>query len=161
MPPSDLSPEEIARSHRWHAVECNNRAWSLCDSPHRTAIEDEEMLNAAHASAYHWDKVGTDLNRARAKMLLGHVHAALGLGATALAYAQESYDYLVANDPPDWEIAFAHCVLAHAAYAATNTGLYREHFAHAQRYGLAIADAEDREIFFKTFNLIPRPGESS
>ena len=45
--PTELSPEEIARSHRWHAVGCNNLAWKLCDQPGRTPIQDEKKLHAA------------------------------------------------------------------------------------------------------------------
>lgn len=115
------------------------------------------MLNAAHASAYHWSKIGTDLNQARARMLLGHVHAELGMGATALAYARASFEYLAAHNPPDWEIAFAHAVLAHAAAAAGEADLHQRHFARADELGRAIADPEDREIFLKTFNAIPAP----
>nr|MBI2905052.1 hypothetical protein [Chloroflexota bacterium] len=115
------------------------------------------MLNAAHASAFHWDKVGTELNSARAKMLLGHLHAALGHGQLALDYAHESCRYLVDHDPPDWELAFAHAVLAHAAFAAGETGLQRENYARAEELGEAIADPEDKDIFFKTFKLIPKP----
>jgi hypothetical protein len=155
--PTDLSPEEIARSHRWHAMECNNLAWLLCDQPTRTSIQNEEMLNAAHASAFHWAKVGTELNRARAKMLLGHVYAALGLGQAALLYAQESYAFLLEHEAPDWEIAFAHAILAHAAFAAGDCSLHLQHYAQAQHLGQAISDPEDKEIFIKTFELIPEP----
>jgi hypothetical protein len=152
-----LSPEEIARSHRWHAVECNNLAWRLSELTQRTPAQDAEMLNAAHASAFHWSKVGTEVHSARAKMLLGHVHALLGHGDLALVYAQESYRYLVAHEPPDWELAFAHAVVGHAAYAAGEADLHRENFAKAEKLGAGIADLEDREIFFKTFRHIPTP----
>ncbi len=155
--PTDLSPEEIARSHRWHAIECNNLAWKLSDQRGRSAIQDEEMLNAAHASAFHWAAVGTELHRARASMLLGRVHAALGAGQSAQKYAQQSYEYLAAHDPPDWEIAFAHAILAHAAFAAGDKALHQQHHAKANALGRAIADAEDREIFFRTFNQLPSP----
>ena len=131
--PSDLSPEEIARSHRRHAVECNNLAWNLSNQPDRTAIHDEEMLDAAHAAAFHWAKVGTELHQARAKMLLGHVHAALGAGQTALKYARQSPEYLVAHEPPDWELAFTHAILAHAAHAAGETVFHQERYLKAQR----------------------------
>ena len=155
--PTNLSPEEIARSHRWHAVECNNLAWKLSEQAARTPIQDEEMLNAAHAAAFHWAKVGTELNQASAMMLLGHVHAALGAGHTALAYAHQSYDYLAAHEPHDWEITFAHAILAHAAFAAGDAALHQEHHATAQALGHAIADPEESKIFFKTFNRIPSP----
>ena len=152
-----LSAEEIVRSHRWHAVECNNIAWRLSELPSRTRPQDAEMLNAAFASAFHWNRVGTEVNNARAKMLLGHVLAALGHGELALPYAQQSYVYLASHDPPDWELAFAHAVLAHAAFAAGETGLQQEHYAKAEQLGVAIADPENKEIFFKTFNLVPKP----
>lgn len=90
-------------------------------------------------------------------MLLGHVHAALGAGRTALVYAQQSLDYLAAHEPEQWEIAFAHAILAHAAFAAGDAALHRRHYAKALELGRAIADPEDQEIFFNTFNLIPRP----
>ena len=155
--PTDLSAEEITRSHRWHAIECNNIAWRLSELPNRTPPQDAEMLNAAYASAFHWDKVGTEVNAARAKMLLGHVLAALGHGGLALTNAQQSYVYLVSHDPPDWELAFAHAVLAHAASSAGETTLHQEHYTKAEQQGQAIADPEDKEIFFKTFNLVPKP----
>ena len=156
MPP-DLSPEEIARSHRWHAIECNNLAWRLSDEPSRSPSEGAEMLHAAHASAFHWAKVGTELHQARAKMLLAHVHAALGMGPSALAYAQQSFDEISAHQPPDWELAFLHAVLAHAAFSAGEGDLHQRQYRKAQECGEAIADPEDKAIFFKTFNRIPSP----
>jgi hypothetical protein len=154
---SDLSPEEMARSHRFHAVECNNLAWSLAELSHRSSAQDAEMLHAAHAAAYHWGKVGTALNAARADMLLGHVHAALGHGELALRYATASYEYLMVHDPPDWERAFAHAVLAYAAFAAGERSLHGEHYAKAKELGEQIAGTEDRDIFLKTFRLVPAP----
>jgi hypothetical protein len=40
-----------------------------------------EMLDAAHASAWHWTKVGTQLNRMRAVHAV-HAHAASAAGET-------------------------------------------------------------------------------
>jgi hypothetical protein len=154
---NDLSPEEIARSHRWHAIECNNLAWELNEQSGRTPNQDEEMLNAAHASAFHWTRVGTELNHARAKMLLGQVHAALGDGKYAMMYAQQSYNYVTTHDSPDWEVAFAHAILAHAAYAAGDSDLHQEHYTRARELGGAIAEPQEQEIFFKTFDRLPEP----
>ncbi|HVH25263.1 MAG TPA: hypothetical protein VM818_00840 [Vicinamibacterales bacterium] len=153
----ETSAEEVARSHRWHAVQCNNAAWSLSELAARTAHQDAEMLDAAHAAAFHWSKVGSELQVIRAKMLLGHVHASLGHGELALRYATESYDSLAAQQTPDWELALAHAVLAHAAFAAAARDLQREHYAVARALGQAIADPEDKQIFFNTFNRIPGP----
>jgi hypothetical protein len=56
------SPEEATAWHRPFAVAVNNRAWDLSEQT-RNAEEDQEMLDAAHATAWHWQKIGTDLNR--------------------------------------------------------------------------------------------------
>src|SRR6266496_46965 len=114
------SPEDtdLVSWHRHFAMEANNRAWQLSIEP-RDPVRDREMLDAAHASAWHWQVAGTKLNHMRATMLLAEVHALLGHGRTALAYAREMREYFVHKaDTPDWETAFAHAVYAHAAHAA-------------------------------------------
>ncbi len=143
--------------HRAVAVECNNRAWALSVQP-RAPAEDAEMLDAAHTSAWHWARVGTELNRMRATMLLAEVHALLGHGATALAYATTMRDYFVGRaDTPDWEIAFTHAIHAHAAAAAGDAATHRTAHVLASAAVAAVADREDREIVEQTFRLVPAP----
>lgn len=152
-----VAPEELARWTRRFAIECNNRAWRLAEAGARTAGEDEEMLHAAHAAAYHWGKVGTELHQARATMLLGHVHALLGRGESAMAYARQSFSYVTSHDSPPWEVAFAHAVLAGAAAAARNPALQAKHYGIAKVLGEALADAEEKAIFDATFRAVPAP----
>ena len=152
-----VPPEELAKWSRWFAIECNNRAWRLAETPSRSAAEGEEMLHCAHAAALHWGKVGTELHNARALMLLGHVYALSGDGETALKYARRSFDYVTSRDSPSWEVAFAHAVLANAAAAARDRTLQAKHYAIARSLGSALADAEERSIFEATFRVIPVP----
>jgi hypothetical protein len=151
-----VAPEELAKWNRWFAIETNNRAWRLSESTLRTEAEDAEMLHSAHAAALHWSKVGTELHNARAAMLLGHVHALLGLGATALPYARRAYDYVQSHDSPPWEVAFAHAVLANAAAAAGNRDLHARHYAAARDLGAQIDNPEERAIFDATFRTVRR-----
>ena len=72
------SAEEIAKWQRWFAAASNNRAWQLIEVEDRTPSDDHEMLHAAHAAAWHWARVGTPLQEARAHMLLGMAHAQIG-----------------------------------------------------------------------------------
>jgi len=90
------SSEEATAWHRRFAAASNNRAWDLSVQG-RNVAEDQEMLNAAHASAWHWTKVGTELNCMRATMLLAEVHALLGFGQSALAYAEKMRTYFLAR----------------------------------------------------------------
>ena len=146
-------------ARRWHerfAMACNNRAWELAVQ-RRTASEDREMLDAAHASAWHWGRIGTELNRMRATMLLAEVHALLGMGPSALALAEEMRGYFVAHECADWELAFTHAIHAHAAHAAGRLAEYREAHGKAAAALHAIAGEEDRKIVAQTFDQIPRP----
>ena len=128
--PTEQTSEEIAQSHRWHAIECNNLAWSLAEKTTRSAGEDEEMLNAAHASTFHWAKIGTELNQVRVKLLLGQVHALLGDGQTALAYARQNYDYITTHDQP--KITVKPSAIANPLQAAVLFGSISRAFSNSR-----------------------------
>jgi hypothetical protein len=148
--------DDVAIWHRRFAAAGNNRAWELSVQP-RNAAEDQEMRDAAHASASHWTKVGTELNRMRATMLLAEVHALLGCGRPALAYAEEMRAYFLGVQAPVWELAFVHVIHAHAASAAGETE------KHRASYELAVAALEEvqseaeRVNIASTFSHVPKP----
>ena len=152
--------EAADSSKPWHlefAKACNNRAWELSVRA-RSPDEDREMLDAAHTSAWHWAKVGTEQHRMRAAMLLAEVHALLGHGPTALALAKPMHDYFTGRaDTPDWELAFAQAILAHAAHAAGYAGLHRTAYRDATAAVARVAGDEDRRIVMETFDHVPRP----
>lgn len=149
--------QDVATWHRRFAVDANNRAWQLSEAATRSGAEDQAMLEAAHAAAYHWRKIGTDVHVARAEMLLAHVHALLGHGTIAMPYARASFASVTSRESPDWEIAFAHAVLANAASAAADAPLHAHHYALAKKLGTSLASAEERQIFDATFSRIPIP----
>ena len=154
---SDVAASEEGTAwHRRFAAAANNRVWDLSVQA-RNAAEDQEMLNAAHASAWHWAKVGTELNRMRATMLLAEVHALLGLGQSALAYAEEMRAYFLKVQPPDWEMAFVHAVHSHAAAAAGETDKHRNSYVLAAAALEAISNEEERRNVASTFLHVPKP----
>jgi hypothetical protein len=148
--------EEATAWHRRFAAAGNNRAWDLSVQT-RNAAEDEEMLNAAHASAWHWTKVGSELNRMRARMLLAEVHALLGFGQSALAYAEEMRAYFLAVQSPEWEVAFVHVVHAHAASTAGDTEKHQASYSLAVAALETVSNEKERGIVASTFSHVPRP----
>jgi len=148
--------EEATAWHRRFAAAGNNRAWELSEQT-RNAAEDQEMLNAAHASAWHWTKVGTELNRMRANMLLAEVHALLGFGQSALAYAEEMRTYFLGVRSPESEVAFVHVVHAHAASAAGETEKHRASYGLAVAALEAVSNEEERGMVVRTFSHVPKP----
>jgi hypothetical protein len=153
------APEEEQRRswRRRFAAEANNRGWALAEQGTRTAREDAEMLDAAHASAFLWSAIGTSRNEALADLLLAQVHALLGHGASAQGHAQRALAHFSAHDGQPWELAFAHAVLAHAAHARGLPPLHREHWQQAVAAAGGITNDEERRIFDATFRTIPHP----
>lgn len=152
--PDDATPE---RWQRYFAATANNRAWQLAELP-PNEVDTRELLNAAHAAAWQWEAVGNELNHMRARMLLAQAHAMAGLGATALAYAQEMRSYfLAAPDTPDWERAFVHVVHARAAAAAGERAQHADAYREATSSVAAIASPQDRAIVERVFRHVPAP----
>jgi hypothetical protein len=154
---SDATASEDATAwHRRFAAASNNRAWDL-SVKQRGIAEDQEMLDAAHASAWHWSKVGTELNRMRATMLLSEVHALLGYGRSALAYAEEMREYFLRVGAPDWETTFVHVIHAHAAAAAGDAVKHRASYESAVAALGNIRNEEERRNLADTFSRVPKP----
>ena len=152
--PEDTRPESW---HRYFAATANNRAWELAELPPKD-VDAREVLNAAHAAAWHWQVVGNELNHMRAVMLLAQAHAMAGLGATALAYAEEVRSYFLAlPSTPDWEVAFVHVVHACAASAAGSAEQHARSHAEAAKATKAIANEEERKIVERVFRHVPVP----
>jgi hypothetical protein len=151
-----MNEDQQQTSHKWHAIECNNLTWTLTEQESRTAEEDATMLAAAYAAAFHWDKVGTDLNRARAQLLVAQVHCCLGHGELAIAAVHESREVLLKTEMPDWEAATLEAIHAHAHFVAGEMQFYTPTYAEAQKLGAAIASDEDRAIFEATFRTVPK-----
>jgi hypothetical protein len=148
--------EEATAWHRRFAAASNNRAWELSVQT-RSGAEDQEMLDAAHTSAWHWGKVGTELNRKRATMLLAEVHALLGFGKSALRHAEEMREYFLRVGTSDWETAFVHAVHAHAASAAGETDMHRMSYELAAAALAAVSNEKERRNVASTFSHVPKP----
>jgi hypothetical protein len=152
--PTDTQPETW---HRHFAAQANNRAWDLAES--RTdASRDAEMLTAAHAAAWHWDAVGTELHRMRALMLLALVNALAGHGHTAWQQAETVCAFFLGQgESPDWEHAFVLAIHALAASVAGRDDAHRASWEQARLAIAAIADDQDRAIVLKTWSKVPAP----
>ena len=149
----DEVPFDVAKVHRWFAVELNNRAWDLLESGKWTDEEAEVMLHGAHASCYHWLQIGRVENHARALCLIANVYAALGLGSDALRHAQHCVGLVEENadELADWDQAFAHDCLARAQAADGQAGEALQSRHRARDLGDRIAVPEEKEIFDKWF----------
>jgi hypothetical protein len=63
--PENLQPENW---HRYFAIYANNAAWNMSESL-ENVLNHTELLDAAHASAWHWRVAGATINQMRSTML--------------------------------------------------------------------------------------------
>ena len=152
------SSEELARWQRRLAAQANNRAWRLSELPSRTPPEDEEMLQAAHASSYFWRLAGNAGNRAHAAQLVAHVYALLKLPNPARHYLAQSEPFFLEQDCEPWERACAFAVKASVAAAAGQSEAHASSYREAERLIALLPDPEDREVLNATLHVIPKPG---
>ena len=142
MSPAPLDQE----AERRLAVDCFNKTWTLMEKDARSADEDDEMIHCAHASAYHWARVGTAVNRARGEWQCSRVYALLGRGEPALAHARRCLELVEANpgETEPWDLPAAYEALARAHSVAGDPGEAARYVGLGREALAAVEDEDDR-----------------
>jgi hypothetical protein len=134
-------------NERQLGVDLFNEVWRLMESRE----DDDRMLHAAHASAYHWSKAPEcePKNRARSEWMCSRVYAVLGRPEPAIHHAMRCLEITQehADSMEDWDLPFAYEALARAYGVAGNAGESRRFAELARESGESIADPEDRQHF--------------
>jgi hypothetical protein len=143
--------EAVNVDHRQLGVDLFNHTATLLGKQNRTRAEDDEMIDAAHASAYHWlhAEDARSENRARSDWQLSRVYAVLDRGEPALHHAQRCLDRCLENRIGDWDLAFAYEALARAHKVAGNEAEFERNLALANDAGAKIVEPEDRDLLEK------------
>jgi hypothetical protein len=83
-------------NHRQLGVDLYNEVWRLMDSRE----DDDRMLYATHASAYHWSVAPEcePKNRARSEWQISRVYTVLGRAEPALHHAGRCLELYLARD---------------------------------------------------------------
>lgn len=101
--------------HKKLGITYFNKTWDYIDKTDRTKDEDLEMLHYASASRLHWQLSGAPtLNLVRGDWQVAKVHVILGLKDSAMAFAKSCYDKTIENSFGDFDLVFAHEIMAHA-----------------------------------------------
>jgi hypothetical protein len=132
--------------HHRLAVDLFNYVWTFLRRSDRTVDDDDEMLHAAHASRFHWGKVGKPENFARGEWQISRVYSVLGRGEPALYHARRCLEICEQNGIGDWDLAFAYEALARASRVAGDEPAAQRYLALARDAGERIVDKEDREL---------------
>ena len=142
--PPTLDPE----THRALAAGLFNRSWDLLEIEDRTARQDAELIDTAHASAWHWRQVGNAANEARGHWMLARVYSVLGHGAEAVFHARRANEVLDhgGDGIEDWDRPAAAEAMARALLATGDLEGAAEWKAKAAALLEAVTDEEDRSV---------------
>jgi DNA-binding transcriptional MerR regulator len=143
--------------HRSLGVDLFNRTWTFFEKETRTPEEDDEMIHMAHASAWHWQQVGTRANRARSEWQCSRAHVLLGQTGQALSHAGRCLALVEANEDgsmEDWDLPAAYEALARAHLVAGNKEEARRYAQLGREATARVADEDDRKVMEADFATI-------
>ena len=144
--------------HRQLGVDLYNATWKLLEQESRTPADDDAMLDATHASAYHWSRaVGAGpVNAARGHWQISRVNSVLGRAEAAVYHAQRCLELYTEHGIGDWDLASAYEALARAHQVAGNNAEYRRNLELGRDALAQIADEEDREHIAEDLDELAR-----
>lgn len=129
--------------HRPMAVAANNLASALAEMVGRSPAQNSQMLRAAQVSRVYWEKAGGWLEVERAEYMLAKSNLQAGQTSHARPHAVACLSICQANQAPDFELFFAHAMLATVARALNQ----REEFDRELAFTAAVfarLDANDQ-----------------
>ncbi len=140
-------------AQRVFAPSLNAVTWALMQKPDRTAADNEKMLYAAFASAFHYNEVGKPEHHQRAEWLISRVYCLLGNATEALRHARRCLELTEQHDPhmDDYDIAFAYEAMARAGALAGNMDEARVFHGKAAAAAAQIEDPGHRKVFEEEF----------
>ena len=136
----------MAVHHQAFARSLNGLVWRLLARSSRTATDDARMVDAAHASQYHWREAGGP-PATRGEWLVSHVYAVLGRPEPALHHARRCLALADGPGVADFDTAYAAEAMARALACAGDLDQAAGWHSRATAAGATVADDEDRKIF--------------
>jgi hypothetical protein len=148
-----LTPE----AHRALAAGLFNHAWDLLEAEPRTAAQDDELVDTAHASAWHWRQVGNAANLARGHWLCSRVYAVLGRAEPAVYHARRAVDLVDDGGEglEDWDGAAAAEAMARALVVGGDLAGAATWKARALTSLDRVLDPEDRGVIERDLATLP------
>ena len=150
-----MSTELDKQTQKALAATLFNRVWELLERAERTSADDDEMINAAHASRYLWTDIGDAQNWAIGDWQVSRVYAVLGRGEPAVHHARRALDHAVQVEGQPWVLASAYEGLSRAYAVAGDRAAAVEWKQKAEERLTMVDDADDREIVERDLATLP------
>lgn len=139
------STKDVKETHQRFAIETNNATWDLIEKADRTHAEEIEMVHQAHASAWHWSKVGEPVNLVRAHYLVAKVYFAVHQAKSGSFWANHVWKSTTDLGLTSWDYAFACEIMARARALECDKPGFEDYHAKAVRT-IENLDADDAAL---------------
>jgi DNA-binding transcriptional MerR regulator len=147
----ELDPD----TERKLAITLFNGVWDLLEKENRTEADDARMLHQAHASCYHWMRVGEPMNHATGEWQCSRVYAVLGRAEPALFHARKVLEICRREGIGDFGLGYAYEALARASAVAGDADEAHRWAELARSASTDIANDVDKEIFMGDLETLP------
>lgn len=141
-------------SHKSLAKSLFNSVWELLDDPKRSQSEEINMVHMAHASRYHWGKVGGPVQFTRGEWQISRVYSVLKRGEPALFHAKESLRICEDNEIGDLDLAFVYEALARAYSVTGETILLDKYLSQAMEASESIENEDNKKYLLSELDTI-------
>ena len=142
-----MNPEDLEKAHCTFAPGLFNKTWEYLTKEDRTDVDNEEMIHIAHASRYHWSKIGKPVNLARGEWLLSRVYAVAGRPDESLKWGKRCMQRCETDDLSTFDHAAASEAIARALAVGGKLEDAAQWRDKATEWSTKIQEEEDRKIF--------------
>lgn len=137
------------------ASELFNHVWALLDTPERSPELDDAMVHAAHASRWHWGRVGGPEQSAVGEWQCSRVYAVLGRPEAALHHARRCLELSALDGVDPFVEASAHEAMARALALAGDMDGARAERNAAYAIAVDLEDDDDRGVIESDLGTLP------
>ena len=145
---------DITAAHKYFSTNCFNSTWGYIDKTDRTAQDNEQMIQLAQASLWHWsqreDK--TERNMSIGYWLAARVYALVDEADNARKYGLLCLEYSK-NDEPFY-LGFAYEALARAEMIAGDKTKMNEYLQQARTQAESVTSDEEKKMLTDDLNTI-------
>ncbi|WP_409271764.1 hypothetical protein V1499_19350 [Neobacillus sp. SCS-31] len=151
---TELKTSVDRETHRKLAISLFNYTWDLIEKIERSEADDESMINAAHASRFHWGLAGNPLNFARGEWQISRVYSLIGRAEPALYHANKSFDLCLNNDLGAFDLGFAYEALARAYAVQGDKQKRDENILMAKQAAQKVQEDGDKAWLLKNIDTV-------
>lgn len=147
---------DLESAHRYFSAQCFNQAWDLIEKDSRTPQEDEQMVQLALASLWHWSQRP---DRTLENLSVGYwqaarVYALLSQADNARRYAHLSLAAANEGELAPFYVGYAYEALARAEKAAGNQEKMDEYLGEARYTAGGVQDDGERKMLMDDLDKI-------